>query len=84
MRIRIKRIGRFDQLLIEEIDKVLRKSDMFIKKYNHKESLFMCSMAYNFAEKIKSKEEKYFQFMRINSTVTSLVDSSKRMNIIRK
>ena len=53
---------------------------MFMIKYNRKAALFMCSKAYNFAERIKNKEEKYFQFMRINSIVSSIVVSSERMN----
>jgi len=80
MRVRIKRIGPFDQLLIDEIDKVLRKCNLFMIKYNHKDALFTCSQAYNLAERIKYKEEKYFQFMRINSTVSSLAALSERMN----
>ncbi len=55
---------------------------MFTIKYNHKAALFMCSKAYNIAERIDNKEEKYFQFMRINSTVSSLVALSERMNAI--
>ncbi len=81
MRIRLKKISSFDQSLIGEIDKVLRKSNMFTIKYNHKDALFMCSQAYNFAERIKNKEEKYFQFMRINITVSSLVALIERMNL---
>ena len=72
MRVRIKRISPSDQLLMDEIDKILRKSNLFKLKYNHKDALFMCTMAYNFAGKIKNKEEKYFQFMRINNIVSSL------------
>ncbi|KKK81859.1 hypothetical protein LCGC14_2809190, partial [marine sediment metagenome] len=39
-------IGQSDQLLLDEIDKILRKSNLFMLKYNHKDALFMCLLAY--------------------------------------
>jgi len=46
LRLSWKRIGQSDQLLLDEIDKILRKSNLFMLKYNHKDALFMCLLAY--------------------------------------
>ncbi len=43
VRVRLKSISTFDQLLIVEIDNMLRKIGIFMIKYNQKEALLTSS-----------------------------------------